>query len=267
MQPRSGRDRRTLPVRETSEILKTRTLSRRPSIYARPSTSWPCQYLATSPWRASCFDVTAASSQSAARMIALVSGGQNAREMRGAADASLRPISSRRRSTPRPPRLSRDLAGPLSRRFVDSSLATVTERCSSSASSEPSEGSAHATWPSTSGRPTRSSTSAGKGIVLSEPSVVAIDHRTGEVHAVGAEAKRMLGRTPGNDHRHPPAQGRRHRRLRRHRADAAPLHPKVTQNRWAHPRVVICVPSGVTGVEKTRRRRKPPTRPAPGGPT
>ncbi len=37
----------------------------------------------------------------------------------------------------------------------------------------------------------------GRGIVLSEPSVVAIDHRTGEVHAVGAEAKRMLGRTPG----------------------------------------------------------------------
>ena len=33
----------------------------------------------------------------------------------------------------------------------------------------------------------------GRGIVLSEPSVVAIDHRTGEVHAVGAEAKRMLG--------------------------------------------------------------------------
>src|ERR671915_344424 len=37
----------------------------------------------------------------------------------------------------------------------------------------------------------------GRGIVLSEPSVVAIDQRTGEVHAVGIEAKRMLGRTPG----------------------------------------------------------------------
>ena len=37
----------------------------------------------------------------------------------------------------------------------------------------------------------------GRGIVLSEPSVVAIDSRTGEVHAVGVEAKRMLGRTPG----------------------------------------------------------------------
>ena len=38
----------------------------------------------------------------------------------------------------------------------------------------------------------------GRGIVLSEPSVVAIDTRTGEVHAVGVEAKRMLGRTPGS---------------------------------------------------------------------
>ena len=37
----------------------------------------------------------------------------------------------------------------------------------------------------------------GRGIVLSEPSVVAIDSRTGEVLAVGNEAKRMLGRTPG----------------------------------------------------------------------
>src|SRR3954471_5148032 len=36
----------------------------------------------------------------------------------------------------------------------------------------------------------------GRGIVLSEPSVVAIDQRTGEVHAVGADAQRMIGRTP-----------------------------------------------------------------------
>src|ERR687891_511496 len=38
----------------------------------------------------------------------------------------------------------------------------------------------------------------GRGIVLSEPSVVAVDSMTGEVQAVGAEAKRMLGRTPGS---------------------------------------------------------------------
>ena len=66
----------------------------------------------------------------------------------------------------------------------------------------------------------------GRGIVLSEPSVVAIDQRTGEVHAVGVEAKRMLGRTPGTISGDPPAEGRRHRRLRRDRADAPPLHPE-----------------------------------------
>ncbi len=37
---------------------------------------------------------------------------------------------------------------------------------------------------------------AGRGVVLFEPSVVAIDQRTNEVYAVGTEAKRMLGRTP-----------------------------------------------------------------------
>ena len=41
----------------------------------------------------------------------------------------------------------------------------------------------------------------GRGIVLSEPSVVAIDSRTGEVHAVGIEAKRMLGRTRSEERR------------------------------------------------------------------
>ncbi|PMP80256.1 MAG: rod shape-determining protein, partial [Chloroflexus aggregans] len=38
----------------------------------------------------------------------------------------------------------------------------------------------------------------GKGIVISEPSVVAIDTRTKKVHAVGAEAKAMVGKTPAN---------------------------------------------------------------------
>ena len=38
----------------------------------------------------------------------------------------------------------------------------------------------------------------GKGIVLREPSVVAVDNSTGDVLAVGQEARRMLGRTPGS---------------------------------------------------------------------
>jgi rod shape-determining protein MreB and related proteins len=90
----------------------------------------------------------------------------------------------------------------------------------------------------------------GRGIVLSEPSVVAIDHRTGEVHAVGAEAKRMLGRTPGTISAIRPlkdgviADFDVTEQMLRH------FIRKVSNNRWAHPRVVICVPSGVTGVEK-----------------
>ena len=90
----------------------------------------------------------------------------------------------------------------------------------------------------------------GRGIVLSEPSVVAIDQRTGDVHAVGIEAKRMLGRTPGNITAIRPLKDGVF-------ADFDVTEPmlrhfiqKVHQNRWAHPRVVVCVPSGVTGVEK-----------------
>src|SRR2546429_658818 len=90
----------------------------------------------------------------------------------------------------------------------------------------------------------------GRGIVLSEPSVVAIDSRTSEVHAVGIEAKRMLGRTPGTIQAIRPlkdgviADFEVTEEMLRH------FIQKVHQNRWAHPRVVVCVPSGVTGVEK-----------------
>src|SRR5438105_11037616 len=90
----------------------------------------------------------------------------------------------------------------------------------------------------------------GRGIVLSEPSVVAIDARSGEVHAVGIEAKRMLGRTPGTIQAIRPlkdgviADFDVTEQMLRH------FIQKVHQNRWAHPRVVVCVPSGVTGVEK-----------------
>jgi rod shape-determining protein MreB and related proteins len=90
----------------------------------------------------------------------------------------------------------------------------------------------------------------GRGIVLSEPSVVAIDQRSNEVHAVGIEAKRMLGRTPGNISAIRPlkdgviADFDVTEQMLRH------FIQKVHQNRWAHPRVVVCVPSGVTGVEK-----------------
>src|SRR5258708_30849574 len=90
----------------------------------------------------------------------------------------------------------------------------------------------------------------GRGIVLSEPSVVAIDSRTQEVHAVGVEAKRMLGRTPGTISAIRPlkdgviADFDVTEQMLRH------FIQKVHQHRFAHPRVVVCVPSGVTGVEK-----------------
>jgi rod shape-determining protein MreB len=90
----------------------------------------------------------------------------------------------------------------------------------------------------------------GRGIVLSEPSVVAVDARTGEVHAVGVDAKRMLGRTPGTIRAIRPlkdgviADFDVTEEMLRH------FIQRVHQNRFAHPRVVVCVPSGVTGVEK-----------------
>jgi rod shape-determining protein MreB len=90
----------------------------------------------------------------------------------------------------------------------------------------------------------------GRGIVLSEPSVVAIDQSTGDVYAVGLEAKRMLGRTPGSISAIRPlkdgviADFDVTEQMLRH------FIQKVHQHRFAHPRVVVCVPSGVTGVEK-----------------
>ena len=90
----------------------------------------------------------------------------------------------------------------------------------------------------------------GRGIVLSEPSVVAIDQSTGDVHAVGLEAKRMLGRTPGTISAIRPlkdgviADFDVTEQMLRH------FIQKVHQHRFAHPRVVVCVPSGVTGVER-----------------
>ena len=84
----------------------------------------------------------------------------------------------------------------------------------------------------------------GRGIVLSEPSVVAIDQSTGEVYAVGLEAKRMLGRTPGTISAIRPlkdgviADFDVTEQMLRH------FIQKVHQHRFAHPRVVVCVPLG-----------------------
>ncbi len=90
----------------------------------------------------------------------------------------------------------------------------------------------------------------GRGIVLSEPLVVAIDTRSGQVHAVGADAKWMLGRTPATIVAIRPlkdgviADFDVTEQMLRHFIHA------VRSNSLAHPRVVVCVPSGATGVEK-----------------
>ena len=90
----------------------------------------------------------------------------------------------------------------------------------------------------------------GRGVVLSEPSVVAMNEQTGDVHAVGVEAKRMLGRTPASISATRPL---RHgviadfeitERMLRH------FIGSVHSGRFSRPTVIMCVPLGITDVEK-----------------
>ena len=91
----------------------------------------------------------------------------------------------------------------------------------------------------------------GKGIVLREPSVVAIDRDTNKVLAIGEEARRMIGRTPGNIVAIRPLR------------EGVIADYDVTENMLRHfiekvvgknfvvrPRIMICIPSGVTLVEQ-----------------
>lgn len=91
----------------------------------------------------------------------------------------------------------------------------------------------------------------GRGIVVSEPSIVAINKLTGEVEAVGSEAKKMLGRTPGNIVAIRPMR------------DGVIANFEVTEKMlqhfirkahngksWVRPRVVIGIPSEITQVER-----------------
>jgi len=90
----------------------------------------------------------------------------------------------------------------------------------------------------------------GRGIVLSEPSVVAVDAASGEVHAVGAMAKQMLGRTPSTINAIRPLKDGVIADFEITEEMLRYFIQRVNHSRLAHPRVVICVPSGVTGVEK-----------------
>lgn len=93
----------------------------------------------------------------------------------------------------------------------------------------------------------------GQGIVINEPSVVAIEKQDQRVLAVGADAKEMLGRTPGSIIAMRPlkdgviadfdvTEAMLRYFISRAQGKRMPWHPK--------PRVVVCVPSGVTSVEK-----------------
>ena len=90
----------------------------------------------------------------------------------------------------------------------------------------------------------------GKGIVLREPSVVAVDNNTGEVVAVGGEARRMLGRTPGNIVATRPL---REGVISDYTVTEKMLKyfiKKVGGKSLFAPRIMICIPSRVTEVEK-----------------
>jgi rod shape-determining protein MreB len=91
----------------------------------------------------------------------------------------------------------------------------------------------------------------GEGIVLFEPSVIAINDETNEVLAVGEQAKEMIGRTPASIRATRPL---RHgvitdfevtEQMLRHFIGRA-----IGRRRLRRPRVVLCVPSGMTGVER-----------------
>ena len=90
----------------------------------------------------------------------------------------------------------------------------------------------------------------GKGIVLNEPSVVAMDKTTGKLLKVGAEAQAMLGRTPGNIIAiRPLREGVISDYDMTERMLKEFIH-KVAGVSFFKPRVIICVPSGITEVEE-----------------
>src|ERR1700744_105003 len=90
----------------------------------------------------------------------------------------------------------------------------------------------------------------GRGIVLNEPSVVAVDIKDGRPLAVGAEAKRMIGRTPSNIQAIRPLKDGVIADFEICEKMLRYFIHRVHQRRFAKPRMVICVPSGITGVEQ-----------------
>ena len=91
----------------------------------------------------------------------------------------------------------------------------------------------------------------GRGVVLDEPSVVAVGGRDNGLLAVGVEAKRMIGRTPSHIHTFRPLRDGVIADLELCEKMLAYFIRRVHgSRRLAKPRMVICVPSGITGVEQ-----------------
>ena len=90
----------------------------------------------------------------------------------------------------------------------------------------------------------------GQGITLNEPSVVAVNVKDGRPLAVGAEAKRMIGRTPSHIQAIRPLKDGVIADFEICEKMLRYFIHRVHQRRFAKPRMVICVPSGITGVEQ-----------------
>ncbi|CAN5730879.1 MAG: rod shape-determining protein [Ilumatobacteraceae bacterium] len=90
----------------------------------------------------------------------------------------------------------------------------------------------------------------GQGIVLDEPSVVAININDGRPVAVGLEAKRMMGRTPNHIKAIRPLKDGVIADFEVCEKMLRYFIQRVHASRWSKPRMVICVPSGITGVEQ-----------------
>ena len=90
----------------------------------------------------------------------------------------------------------------------------------------------------------------GKGIVLREPSVVAVDKNTGKVLKVGAAARNMLGRTPGNVVAIRPMQGGVASDYEMTQKMLTEFLHRVSRIAIVKPRVLVSVPGGVTSIEE-----------------
>ena len=90
----------------------------------------------------------------------------------------------------------------------------------------------------------------GKGLVLNEPTVVALDSRSREVLAIGTDAWQMIGRTPGYIVAERPLRGGAITDFEVTERMLSVLLHRVGVGRLNRPKVLICVPSAITAVER-----------------